>query len=130
MFKTLIILYARSFWVTASRPNPGRSFQHWPQSMISPDLRADLANILTIPLKNPEEVKVMMIILGIEREGTKLFKLVDEQVEFQITSLEEEESYPPKTANCHGVDGLTDSTELEPGEAEGRYCTGSWKRLC
>jgi hypothetical protein len=34
MFKTLIILYARSFWVTASRPNRGRSFAHWPASML------------------------------------------------------------------------------------------------
>ncbi len=29
IFKTLIILYARSFWVTECTPNPGRSFQHW-----------------------------------------------------------------------------------------------------
>jgi hypothetical protein len=29
MFKTLIILYALSFWVTAGRPKRGRSFPHW-----------------------------------------------------------------------------------------------------
>ncbi len=30
MFKTLIILYALSFWVTECTPNPGRSFPHSP----------------------------------------------------------------------------------------------------
>ena len=34
MFKTLIILYARSFWVTECTPNPGRSFPHWRAPMI------------------------------------------------------------------------------------------------
>ena len=29
MFKTLIILYALSFWVTECTPNSGRSFPHW-----------------------------------------------------------------------------------------------------
>ncbi len=29
MFKTLVILYALSFWVTECTPNPGRSFPHW-----------------------------------------------------------------------------------------------------
>jgi hypothetical protein len=34
MFKTLIILYARSFFETESRPNPGRSFPHWLATMV------------------------------------------------------------------------------------------------
>ncbi len=34
MFKTIIILYARSFWETESRPNPGRSFPHWLAPMV------------------------------------------------------------------------------------------------
>jgi hypothetical protein len=34
MLKTLIILYALSFWVTAGRPKRGRSFPHWLESMI------------------------------------------------------------------------------------------------
>ncbi len=33
MFKTLILLYARSFWETGSRPKPGRSFPHWLATM-------------------------------------------------------------------------------------------------
>ena len=34
MFITLIILYARSFWETAGRPNPGRNFDTWLLSML------------------------------------------------------------------------------------------------
>ncbi len=35
MFKTLIILYALSFWVNERTPNPGRSFPYSPLSMLS-----------------------------------------------------------------------------------------------
>ncbi len=34
MFKTLIILYALSFWAPECTPNPGRSFPHPSMSMI------------------------------------------------------------------------------------------------
>jgi hypothetical protein len=34
-FRTLIILYALSFWVAECTPNPGRSFPHSPMSMVS-----------------------------------------------------------------------------------------------
>ncbi len=34
MFKTLIILYARSFWVTECTPNPDWSFPHWLAPML------------------------------------------------------------------------------------------------
>ncbi len=34
MFKLIIILYARRFWVTECTPNPGWSFPHWPGPML------------------------------------------------------------------------------------------------
>ncbi len=34
MFKTLIVLHARSFWVTECTPNPSWSFPHWPAPMV------------------------------------------------------------------------------------------------
>ncbi len=34
MFNSYTYCMLRSFWVTASRPNRGRSFQHWRASMI------------------------------------------------------------------------------------------------
>ena len=34
MFKTLIVLYALSFWVTECTPNPSWSFPHLPLSMV------------------------------------------------------------------------------------------------
>ena len=34
MFKTLIILHARNFWVIEGRPKRGRSFPHWLAPMI------------------------------------------------------------------------------------------------
>ena len=44
MFKTLIILYARSFWVTECTPNPGRSFPHWRAPMAQGAARAGTQN--------------------------------------------------------------------------------------
>ncbi len=34
MFKTLIKLYARNFWVIEGRPKRGRSFPHWLAPML------------------------------------------------------------------------------------------------
>ncbi len=42
MFKTLILLYALSFWVTECTPNPGWSFPHWLAHMLASPVTASV----------------------------------------------------------------------------------------